>query len=358
MQCLSILVFMEEDMEREAGKALLEKYIYFIKQGINSGASSIRAAAVAMLSVIVQFDQETIVSLFPALKELAVDSDWEVKAQVIIVLSNVVPRVANQEEPLTDIALSAFSLDSTIAVQKIGLAYVGRILEYLPRLADRYVEIMLRLVEAGESQVVRLLDASADPEDLPEISSSGGVYSLDPFPQTWSGFHIAASLVSHVKRNSLKMLERWHTSVLAAAIVNADELIGEWEAVFADVQKHVFVSMCDADTCKSAIQIVNAYALKSALGGSILETPAFMYTLKLLFSRVLGISQEADVCQTSVTAFLLMCISLEPGKGDLGSTAAEVMSEFCIKYPELLESSAQLRQLEKAAWQRQQTEGY
>ena len=346
IQCLSILIFMENDFESASGRDLLERYIGFVKEGAESENDSTRAASIAMLSVIAQFEKGEVVALFPRMREAR---SWEEQIQTIIVLSNFVQQLdskadAESLEEAILIILDGFSLRADADVQKIGLAYLGQSLGLDRRLSRQYVDVLLHLVKSGDAQTTRLLHERSQPEELSAPSSSGGVYALQPFPSTWDAPSVALALADTIEREGAKALETWHVDVLASAACYADMMSNThaWEDVFDRVHKLLFVALCDEDACEQAVRAVRKFAIESSMGVQVIEAPSFLYSLKLLFSGSI-VSDRPDKCATCVTAFLLSCFS-DPR---LAKGVEGVVQRFCLKFPELLETSDQLLELEK-----------
>jgi len=309
VHALTILIFMEKQMN----DALLDLYLYYCVIGISMSSPSLRAASIAMLSVVVAHNEMLVTDMLPKLTVMAQeDSWWEVHAQLLVVCSALLQQLRPESEytdGVLSIVQSIFHGDASLNLRKIGLSYLAQNLETHQALLGSYVLVLLSLGASERAFTTSTEDA--DTEELPVSGASGGKYRLVPLPLTpeWPGLLIATQLVQDLQKAQPEHMEVEQMQALVACLTTppGEQTVFEqgqgaaWEEIFGYARDYIFVALCDAECCDLALKILRSYILDSDLQEKVLQEGTLLGSLRLLYPLEGGADEG---CQEQVSNFL------------------------------------------------------
>lgn len=331
LHCVAILAFLEPSMD----DTLLDLYAYYATIGASAASPSLRAASVAVGSVLAEHDPALLARLLPRWLALREDDWWEVKAQLLIVASEALARLSRPAaDPETDAGLRAaleiledlLSSDHGSAVLRVGVAYATRALARHPSLLPRYVDAILDLPNDARE---RLLDPSGPRDELPIVGASGSTYRLPNLPEHWPATEVGATVVAQVQRDRPESLEVGHFHLLLALLrpvprggggaggaggsssSSGSAGAGEWQIpagmerlVFLPLQDHVIVGICDPRTSALALEVLRTVLFFGETRERVLATETFQGSLVLLHRPLSG--APSPECQANVAELLDM----------------------------------------------------
>jgi len=366
LQCLTILIYMEETMAPEGpGLTLLDVYAYFAFSGLESSSPNLRAAALAMFSVIVEFDPRCVERLIPRLIPLANDDEWwEVQCQLVIASSKILDvlsltlhskeasrdtqglqKLHNCKDTIIDKVLgSVFHVNAPMTTQKIGLVYLGHHLGLSQRLAKDYVTCLLQLArnafvdnEVENFAHLKLLGFVQECDELPLQSSCGGKYVLPRITSNWDAIAVAEQLEKRTEK--LENLEPWHFEVLNALLGSQQRIEEELEEeecsdgfqekLFQTFNNFVFAALCDPQSFNLATEILRRWILNHEFNVAAEKT--FKAVLRLLFGQ-----QAEGIVWAMQKNVADLFLELRNAGSRLSSPMAALVADLCTDFPELL----------------------
>jgi hypothetical protein len=343
VHALTILIFMEKQMN----DALLDLYLYYCVIGISMTSPNLRAASIAMLSVVVAHNEMLVIDMLPKLTVMAQeDTWWEVHAQLLVVCSALLHQLrpeSEHTETVLGIVNTIFHRDASLNLRKIGLSYLAQNLEAHPSLLEAYLPVILSLKGDQKSFTTSVNDA--DTEELPVSGASGGKYRLVPLPLTpdWPGLMIAQQLVQDLQKQQPEHMEVEQMQALLACLTTP---FGEpsafergmdadaWQEIFGYARDYVFVALCDVECCELALSILKAYILDSPLQERVLQEGTLLGSLRLLYPLEGGADEE---CQMLVQAFLE---DIYREGGAYASAVKELLDSFATNHAAQFEASS------------------
>jgi len=345
---LTILIF----MERQMNEALLDLYLYYCVIGITMQSPALRAASIAMLSVVVAHNVSSVADTLSQLVILAKeDTWWEVHAQLLVVCSALLrqwsPDSAATAEVL-QIINHIFTEKSSDNIKKIGLSYLAKNVETHRALLPLYLNVLLSLPRDDVSKTFVVSTNPSHAEELPVAGASGGKYRLAPLPLSpgWSGLKIAQQLVQDVQDQQPEHMEVEQMQALLACLTTSPDKetvfasnMPEWAAVFNHARDYVFVALCDAECCDLALCILREFVLRSQMQEKVLQESTLLGSLRLLYPLEGGADEG---CQQKVSEFLEEMYKVG---GAHSGAIAMLLDQFAHNHSAQFESSplAQLR---------------
>lgn len=268
LNCLSLLVFIEADLE-----PVLELYLYYARVGIAAADPALRAASVATLAVIADEYPACVAPFLPRLVSLADETWWELRAQLAVLaasflarrtsltvtggddsdgddeavqldewLAAVFAKTGGPSSPLPrrgaaaarDAALTI--LDHILVpgagrvhVLRVAVAYAARALATESVLVPRFVECLLSLEPASVARLLGI-DPSGAQDSLVMTGYNGGRYQLPVVSESWpqeSVTAFAASAFAELEPGSLSVNE---CQLLVALLRPVDSASGDVDA--------------------------------------------------------------------------------------------------------------------------------
>jgi len=342
VHALTILIF----MERQMNDSLLDLYLYYSIIGITEKEPGLRAASIAMLSVVVAHNASAVTESMPHLVILAKeDTWWEVHAQLLVVCSALL-RQLNPDSPDTaavfEIINAVFSDKSSDNIKKIGLSYLAKNVESHKALLPGYLRVLLSLPRDDASKTFVVSTNPSHAQELAVAGASGGKYRLAPLPLSpgWSGLKIAQQLVQDVQDQQPEHMEVEQMQALLACLTTSPDKETVfasnqdcWAAVFNHARDYVFVALCDAECCDLALCILREFVLRSSLQEKVLQEGTLLGSLRLLYPMEGGADEG---CQTKVAEFLEeMYKAGSPYSGAIG----QLLDQFAHNHPAQFEAS-------------------
>ena len=161
---------------------------------------------------------------------------------------------------LLDLIARIFHKAANINVQKIGLVYLAKVLNFYPDLCARYLEVLLSVEDDVRESVLDI-----QPENQGEynivLSSTSFRYKVAGAPLVWSSVGLAEALDKFVQEQSLEFFEAKHIQILYGCLEQPidDAKIDTWLAIYKDLQKYIFISLTDHTICGIAASIIKKF---------------------------------------------------------------------------------------------------
>lgn len=308
LHCLTVLIFLEDSFDDD----LLDLYLYYTLIGMGMSSPPLRAACVAMLSVIAAHNPDVGPGVVDRLVKLRDDSWWEVRAQLIIVSAALLQRMtpvteADAVKSLVELVVSLMQPSAGPLQLRVAVAYISPLVRTHNALMQPFIAAALALPSAER---MKLLDRAAPRDQLPVWGVSGGKYRLPCAAASWPADAVCRALTAHITAASLEHLDVEHYELLLALLRPATgpgiaktvalSAPGAGEA-FKALQNHLFVGLCDVECCSLAIDVLEAF-IEAGLGADVVAAPPLEGTLVLLHRLPPG-EFEAQ-CQAMVASFL------------------------------------------------------
>ncbi len=310
VHCLTMTIFLENLFTED----LLDLYVYYCAVGLSLPKPSLRAAALSMLTVVVDESHQIVLSMLDRLEALASDEWWEVRAQLLLVCSYLLEHLGGSAEQgsadekqgqgsrVRALAAKVLLSSSNPNILKVGLSYLARNLRAHPALARPY---LTALCTAPETLRNSLLGPAEQVQGVEVMGRVVGSYSIISVPTAWPGLLVAVALGSLVKEQGLAALEPRHALILAAAVrssvrEDASHLPGRegWAKVFTELKDYIYVALCDDEIADTAAQIIRD--VFAAVGTPVFATlPTFASVLQMLFPD--GIHKCQQTAQDLIT---------------------------------------------------------
>lgn len=339
VKCLAHLVKYEKDYHEELHGLIL----YYAKLGLTHSSPHTRSSALAVFADLAKLNSQCILDVISSLRDLSVDSWWEVRAQVLrccgTFLSNLEP---SENEPHTTnikaIVTSVFKPGAFKNILRVGLVYLAPALIKHPDLSDRFVECLVHAPKDIRAHVL-ILKAAADsltPEEGHYVLGSATQrYRLGEIPLVWNGGAVASSLANYIQSHNLETLEEAHTDILISTLHTEPTDGPTWLAIFDVLKDYLYVGLCDPDICYSCVQI-----LKSLLTAKVLtdytvkkSKDTFLKALHLLF-----VSVQDQSCRENTYEFL-RSLYWNFDLTDLKELVFQILKSFSEKYADLFEKT-------------------
>jgi len=346
---LTILIF----MERQMNETLLDLYLYYCVIGTTDRyPPSLRAASVAMLSVVVANNVSLVLDMLPSLKALTeeeyfqAEESWEMHAQLLVVCSAILRQLSPESEHAFDVIFIVKAIlnpDASLNVRKIGLSYLAKNVETHRDLLPTYLSCLTNLPKDLSVKKFVLSTAHSDAEEIAVAGASGGRYRLAPLPLSpgWSGLSVAQQLVEDVQEEQPDHLEVEQMQALLACLTthpnNTDSVfeanMPAWQEVFNQARDYVFVALCDAECCDLALCILREFVTRSALQEKVLQEGNLLGSLRLLYPLEPGADQG---CQTKVADFLE---EMYAAGNPYSSAVVQLLENFALNHMDQFEKS-------------------
>lgn len=348
VNAMTILIFMERNMN----DALLDLYLYYCLIGTSPNQSpSLRAASIAMLSVVVTHNVSMVVEMLPQLTSLTEDDSWEVHAQLLVVCSTMLRQLSPESDYTAEvlkIVNAVLTPAASVNIRKVGLSYLAKNVETHRALLPLYLQVLLSLPRNTNAKKFVVSTDPADSEELAVAGApAGGKYRLAPLPLSpgWAGLSIAQQLVQEVQDSQPEHMEVEQMQALLACLTTspAKETVfstdmAAWAEVFNHARDYVFVALCDAECCDLALCILREFVLRSELQEKVLQEGTLLGSLRLLYPIEPGADQG---CQERVAAFLE---EMYDAGGPYSTAIEQLLENFAHNHMDQFEKS-QLRAL-------------
>ena len=300
--------------DADIGDDFYHLLFFYSMQGLDSSSPITRANSLKILNEISLISYQPVVTLTHKLKKLLKDDWWEVKAQLLIICSNVLlilihensedsrenpeEKASSEEESAKEQFLqkveddkriylefvySLFEPHESINILRISLIYLGPILNYYPELCDRYLQILLEIPES-----VRDLIFSHEEAELPIVKGCNSFkYKLSGAPLQWYSVGIAKSLDKFVTENSIERFEKEHLQILSGCLVKptSEEDSETWIAIYENLKRHIFLGFCDENLTELTSHILGKFFTFEIMKDSIMESSnnLFLQILSLVY---------------------------------------------------------------------------
>lgn len=341
LHCLTILIFMEENLE--ASPKLLDLYAYYSLLGISDTSPFLRAASLAMFAVLVQYDPKSIPRLLMAMENLVGDCWWETQAQLLIVASKIMDIV--EEGPALastlELILAVFSSEASVKVRKVGLSYFGQHVGRSKGLSQRYLEVLMDMAKQVHDPECNLDMLFSDGSDELAVGSAcGGRYHLPNLPCHWNSGCIANAMLQYAHSSQLQNLEQWHFAILVALVDSpVEDMNGEEKSMveekrsnvlslylYENYKFYVFIALCDPNNSALAVQLIKKWIYFGHF--DIIGEESFTASLRLLYTN------DTVECQEQVYQMLADLMKHE----EFGNQTKALISNLCVRNPEMMEN--------------------
>lgn len=305
--CLSYFVPLEMQAEL-LDETLLAHYRYYALVALQNPQPKIRVAGLAILVTVTASSEEhssSVLSLLPSFTELVHDSWWEVQAQLVLLMAQLLNHLAAGPGAPEDVAAAEALLmavgrlfnapGTSKIVLQVGLCALVTGLRHYPVLLPSYVAVLLRQ-PAGLRQrllqgVVKADDGSVPPPRRLAyvMGTSSRLYEECCVCDLWPSVEVARTLAEQAEQSRLEHFEPEHLEVLTACLPEPDVDLGEeWLTVFEKVKAYVFVALIDPALHLGAREVVRRFWLcrpqTTALKAIEASKKTLLQTLRISYS--------------------------------------------------------------------------
>lgn len=300
LHVLTMTIFLENHFTED----LLDLYLYYCVLGLSSPKPFIRAAALSMLTVVVEEKATLVFDMLNRLQDLVEDENWEVRAQLVLCCSYLLDHTAESSDNAARVRYIIAQVLATSAspnLIKVALSYLAKTLTTHPGVADAYLAALLAAPADLRENLLGPQDKVAGVDLLGRVV---GNYRIISLPTEWSAQAISSALVRLVRSKSLSNLSAAHLSVfrhcaeaIAHEATSSVEVRERWVQLFQDLKDYVYVALCDVELCTEACNTLRL--VFHGLGPAVFPTlPTLSSTLQMLYP---GGDKR---CQQSVQDFL------------------------------------------------------
>mmetsp|Transcript_46350 Transcript_46350/g.63101 ORF Transcript_46350/g.63101 Transcript_46350/m.63101 type:complete len:794 (-) Transcript_46350:479-2860(-) len=285
IEAVALAIFLETDFTDTS----VDMYTYYCKMGMTQSSPRLRAAAVAMLSVLLpRMPQDAPLKLLPQLKQLSASDTWpSMRVSLVMVAAALLDvndaRVTEEARAIVD---KHFRPNAAFVVLKAGIITLAKFTRTAPDLLVTMCAAMLEMPSPVRCILVDL------PDHLKEEGSSPTALVDDPLPLTpilhdMEALALAKVLRDQVLAERLESLEVGHMQILTATVLahcansNLDQ---EWIQLFDELKDYVFVALCDPEECALAASVIESFSFRSSLRDGMLREAQLLGVLRLIFA--------------------------------------------------------------------------
>jgi len=330
--CLSYFVSLELQAQL-LDEHLLEHYMYYALAALHSPQPKIRVAGLSILVTITSSSDEhseNVLALLPNFQELVHDDWWEVQAQLLLLVSQLLSHVANGPRPFSDpesdsptaredpaeqllaIVGRLFGPGTSNFVLQVGLCALVRNLQQYPSLLPAYLDVLLKQPNWLRERILRFPAKLDDGSVAPPVrrgyvmGTSSRTYEECCIALHWPSLDVARTLASLSEAQGLPHFEPEHLELLKAALPEEHvDLESEWLDVFEKVKAFVLVALIDAVLHNAATEVVKRFWLCHPMNNAVRAIDASKKTLLTTFRIMYGDSGDQDhVEEEKLLAFL------------------------------------------------------
>ena len=295
--CMSVLVGLETFFNEE----LFDEYTKYASIGLVDSSPTVRAASMYILAVLLPTPSpitgDFALALLPELTRISLEETWwEVQAHLLALCVGLVGRFYSQNQPLADeeneIAEKSLSIVrhlfspklSCRNVKIVGLLKLTSLLKHFPDISSTFIAVLNSLSNSDRDS---LLVPGASAIILP--TSSGNMLVVDGVIDSSNAELLTSSVKELVAGNSLDRMTPCHLQIFSASLETfcarkeGAVLNGFWDNVFNDLKDHIFVALCDPQSCNYACYVLSCYTMFSSIKEQVLSDPQLIKALKLLY---------------------------------------------------------------------------
>lgn len=306
--CLSYFVPLELQAEL-LDENLVKHYLYYALTALQNPQPKIRVAGLSILVSVTSSPEENashnVLSLLSSFTELVHDSWWEIQAQLLLLVAQLLIHLSGQQasaegkaaaDALLSVVTRLFSAAGTSKiVLQVGLCALVKALRHYPVLLPSYVSVMLGQ-PAGLRQRLLQQVTKADDGSVPPprrlayvMGTSSRLYEECCICSFWPAVEVARTLAVQAETSRLDNFEPEHLEVLIACLPEPDVDLGEeWLAVFEKVKAYVFVALIDPSLHLGAREVVRRFWLcrpqNTALKAIAASKKTLLQTLRINYS--------------------------------------------------------------------------
>jgi len=298
--CLAVLATFERDFQDD----IFEIYRYHCVCAINNPDPLVQTGGMAILTELLHSSAGVDLA-FECFDQVAnlIHGTWEVQAQSIMVMANLLKRIDHRHENIQKVyeVADAQLGESTGHVRQIALWNYGSVLRVHPSLLQHFMDSLL--LSADEERDALLCNGELNIE-----SDLFGFYHLTcPNPE-WAPLALWRGVANTVEEQHLENLSREHVNLLFVALNLLAEFPSEeaagWAEVFDRLKTYLLVELCDENHVEGVVQTILKFCHDPCLSNRVKrilfggDVPCFFGILNLL------IPTGAESCQRLVQELL------------------------------------------------------
>jgi len=268
--CLSYFVALEPEAKL-LNEHLLMHYMYYALVALQSPQPKIRVAGLSILVTTTASSEEhrqTILAEFSRFSDLVQDSWWEVQAQSVLLVSQLLaslvkppsdasPAAHEQHEEKADMLLKImhqfFGLQGTSKiVLQVALCALAPSLGAYPSLLPEFVAALLKQPATLRQRLLEGMPKADDGSSPPSrrlayvMGTSSRIYEECCVCHHWPALEVARAMARQIEAEHLEHFEPEHLEVLTACLPEPGvDLDDEWLSVFDKVKNYVFIALID-----------------------------------------------------------------------------------------------------------------
>ena len=166
--------------------------------------------------------------------------------------------VLKYEDEILKIIEEIFSLNSPNFTIKIGFIYLADIIHYYPKLAERYIKLLIEFkYKKVRDQVLAVNSYGKEEEYTSHLYTEK--YLVCGAPLSWNQITVAKQFANYViNTKGLDSLELTHIQIFHSIILNQeflDEESDEWFTFYNTMKEHLFVAICRKEYSEAGVEI-------------------------------------------------------------------------------------------------------
>eukprot|EP00811_Abedinium_folium_P018055 NODE_2697_length_2164_cov_4.188513.p1 GENE.NODE_2697_length_2164_cov_4.188513~~NODE_2697_length_2164_cov_4.188513.p1 ORF type:complete len:640 (-),score=205.91 NODE_2697_length_2164_cov_4.188513:245-1969(-) len=357
--CLSCLIPLDAHLSL-LDDHLLDLYIYYAMIAIQSPQPKARVAGISILSTIASSTRQhdCILALVPAMTTLANDDWWEVQAQLLLLVANILSKLtavdhqeaedaddaANTEAPASSRTGSVISKEQQVLakqardeqsdqllgiigrlfvvsnsknVLQVGLSALVHQLNDYPTLLPMFVTVLL---EQPVNLRQRLLQTPGTQTSTGDrlgrltyvMGNASRMYEEQCISEHWPRLDVAKTFVMQLEASPLKHLELEHVEVFLASLpeqFEAQEEADEWLQIFEKLKQYIIVALMDPHLHRHSTEIVRRFWLAPVRQIAEGSVAASMRAVPEMLALLYGTVERAKISEDSMLDFLRDIIS-------------------------------------------------
>jgi hypothetical protein len=273
-------------------------------------SQQLRAACLSVLPIAAPKNSELVLSKLDLLEQAGCTDWWEVHAQLVVVYASLLD-ILDSEHPqvkqVYDLLQKTVEKCSTPDVLKIALCHLAPSLSVHPSISQLYAKMLFDIPSVMLSSTLSsnatgpglLNDAKPHTLSLPSDMPVNH-YRLIYLPSEWHSVTVASGVAKEIHHRELVQLELKHLEILLSCLqsgISPDDKIS-WTAVFSELNKFLYVALCDVDVCTVAIEVLRVFFENLQSDDIKLTFETMTKSLSLLYPN------GDEFCRGAVAGFL------------------------------------------------------
>ncbi len=268
-------LFAQQRPERRMGEELWGLYFREALLAIRNRSPHVRAIGLRIMNELVYFRQEPIIAKIKLVFRMADEEWWEVRAQLIILISRLLLLNPNTPNTSISIIIKLFNKQISHNILRIGVICLAELLNSRPELCERYLEILLEIGREVRADILEINEIRMGPV---VFGSDTFVYQLTGAPICWNSIGIGKAMYEYCHQHNLQSFSKKHLDILYACLHQelqpAD--MQSWLDIYERLKEYLFSALLEAELC-----VVDAEILKK------------LFTFEQIQEHLMGSSRDS-----------------------------------------------------------------